>query len=159
MFGDIDDRNSRATVQPNAVTIKVFKKDKGMWPDLKAAGTADEVKARRQRAIELKEKKDALALEDRKERKRQDDDYVFHKQWDLEKDEKRTIERLAAEHKRDAEKELYSWADKAEGREDAGEDGGQLMTYFDKQLVEGGDLEIKDGVIPLPGESRNLIAS
>ncbi len=135
------------------MTIKVFKKDKALWPDLKAEGSVEEIKARRQRAITLKETKDAQALEDKKEKKRQDDDYVFHKQWDLEKDEKRTIERLAAEHKREAEKELYSWADKAEGRSMADDGQERLVTYFDKQLVEGGDLEIKDGIIPLPGES------
>lgn len=77
---------------------------------------------------------------------------MFHKQWDLEKDEKRTIERLAAIHKKQAEEDVYEWADKAEGREQKDKEGEGLETYFDKQLVEGDkDVEVKDGVVPLPG--------
>lgn len=138
-------------MEPKNVTVKIFKKEKGQWPDIKAKGTSDEIKARRHRAIEQKEIEDARAIEDKKEKRRQDDDYVFHKQWDLEKDEKRTIEHLAAEHKKEAERDLYAWADSAEGRDDGDLDAIEVKTYFDKQLVEGGELEVKDGMIPLPG--------
>ena len=150
LYGDVDEKTSKATVQSNSVEVKVAKKTPGAWPGLKAVGDAEEIKKRRADAIALKADNDAKALDDKKEKKRQNDDYVFHKQWDLEKDEKRTIERLAAEHKREAEKDLYAWADETEGRvSDKPEEN--LVTYFDKQLVEGGELEVKDGVVPLPG--------
>ena len=71
------------------------KQQAGLWPQLQAKGAAAEVKARRVAAIEEKRVRDVAVLEDKKEKKRQDGDYVFHKQWDLEKEEKRTIERLA----------------------------------------------------------------
>lgn len=150
LYGDVDERTSKATVQSSSVEVKINKKTPGAWPGLKAEGSADDIKARRTAALVLKAQNDTKAIEDRKEKRRQDDDYVFHKQWDLEKDEKRTIERLAAEHKRDAEKDLYAWADEAEGRVNDGPEA-ELVTYFDKQLVEGGELDEKDGMVPLPG--------
>ena len=103
--------------------VKIPKRENKAWPQLKAAGSAAEIKARRQAALEVKQLRDAKTLSDVKEKKRQDDDYVFHKQWDLEKDEKRTIERLAEIHKREAEESLYTWSDAAEGR--AGTDAGK----------------------------------
>jgi len=108
-------------------------------------------------AIAEKEKRDEVARDDRKEKKRQDSDYVFHKQWDLEKEEKRTIERLAEVHKKEAEKDLNDWADKSEGRKGGlpPVDNKEIDTYFDKQLVEGiRELETTredDSVVPLPG--------
>eukprot|EP00282_Hemiselmis_andersenii_P000475 CAMPEP_0114110278 /NCGR_PEP_ID=MMETSP0043_2-20121206/1227_1 /TAXON_ID=464988 /ORGANISM="Hemiselmis andersenii, Strain CCMP644" /LENGTH=535 /DNA_ID=CAMNT_0001202217 /DNA_START=1575 /DNA_END=3179 /DNA_ORIENTATION=+ len=150
LYGNVDDARSKATIESRSVQVVVFKKTPSKWPGLKTDLPSEDAKARRAAASAAKEQRDAAALEDKRERKRQDDDYVFHKQWDLEKDEKRTIERLAAEHKREAERELYKWADDAEGRA-APEGEEELVTYFDKQLVEGGELEVKDGVVPLPG--------
>lgn len=167
LYGDVDERKSRATIEPGVVVVKIPKQEKQAWPQLKAAGTAAEIKARREAALEVKRARDNQAVSDVKEKKRQDDDYVFHKQWDLEKDEKRTIERLAELHKREAEESLYQWSDAAEGRSiaDASAPSSEpttaistrktkdVETYFDKQLVEGelDPFESKEGVVPLPG--------
>jgi tetratricopeptide (TPR) repeat protein len=163
LYGDVDERRSRATIEPGVVVVKIPKQEQKAWPQLKAVGSAADIKARREAALELKQARDAQALSDVKEKKRQDDDYVFHKQWDLEKDEKRTIERLAELHKREAEESLHAWSDAAEGRADT--DTGKssstvsvdasksVSTYFDKQLVEGdlNPFEARDGLVPLPG--------
>jgi len=106
LYGDVDEQRSKATIEPGVVMVKIPKQQPGTWPQLKAAGPAEEIKARREAAIEIKRARDEKAVSDTKEKKRQDDDYVFHKQWDLEKDEKRTIERLAELHKREAEASL-----------------------------------------------------
>ena len=155
LYGDVDERRSRATIEPGVVMVKIPKRENKAWPQLKAAGSAAEIKARRQAALEVKQLRDAKTLSDVKEKKRQDDDYVFHKQWDLEKDEKRTIERLAEIHKREAEESLNSWSDAAEGRKApvAGKAEDSVSTYFDKQLVEGdlNPFHAKDGMVPLPG--------
>jgi hypothetical protein len=159
LYGDVDERKSRATIEPGVVMVKIPKREQKEWPQLKAAGSAADIKARRDAALEVKRARDEQAISDVKEKKRQDDDYVFHKQWDLEKDEKRTIERLAELHKREAEQSLYQWSDAAEGRADAVAPGAaaleteEVQTYFDKQLVEGelDPFEAKEGVVPLPG--------
>ena len=161
LFGDVDERKSRATIEPGVVLVKVPKRQPGAWPQLKAAGSAAEIKARREAALDVKRARDEQAVSDEKEKKRQDDDYVFHKQWDLEKDEKRTIERLAELHKRENEQALYEWSDAAEGRtaveaaraDTAPLNPSEVETYFDKQLVEGelDPFQAKDGVVPLPG--------
>ena len=161
LFGDVDERKSRATIEPGAVVVKIPKQERKAWPQLKAVGSAADIKARREAALEEKRARDKRAQSDVKEKKRQDDDFVFHKQWDLERDEKRTIERLAEIHKREAEESLYSWSDATEGRAGgdapAGDKGAvdlkNVTTYFDKQLVEGelDPFEAKDGVVPLPG--------
>jgi len=158
----VDERKSRATIEPGTVVVKIPKQEQKAWPQLKAAGSSTNIKERREAALEVKRNRDAQAVSDVKEKKRQDDDYVFHKQWDLEKDEKRTIERLAELHKREAEQALYQWSDAAEGRSiadtpeaDAAKalNASAVTTYFDKQLVEGelDPFESRDGVVPLPG--------
>lgn len=167
LYGDVDEQRSKATIEPGVVMVKIPKQQAGTWPQLKAAGPAEEIKARREAALEIKRARDEKAVSDTKEKKRQDDDYVFHKQWDLEKDEKRTIERLAELHKREAEASLHTWSDALEGRSNDDAQGSdklslsavkidakQVTTYFDKQLVEG-ELDpfqpTADGVVPLPG--------
>eukprot|EP00960_Hanusia_phi_P001999 57676-Hanusia_phi.AAC.3 len=161
LYKDIDEGTSKATVLPGMVSIKARKKEKGLWGQLKAAGDAASVKERREASIREKSIRDARRYEDNKEKKRQDDDYVFHKQWDLEKDEKRVIERLAELHKKDAEKQLYEWVETKEAKEakEAGEEE-PVSTYFDKQLVEGdvNPFEEKDGLIPLPGSYHKKTA-
>jgi hypothetical protein len=143
------------------VVVKIPKQEHKAWPQLKAAGSAADIKARREAALQEKRARDERAQSDVKEKKRQDDDFVFHKQWDLERDEKRTIERLAELHKLEAEESLNSWSDAAEGRmsgdaptgDKGAVDPKNVTTYFDKQLVEGelDPFEAKDGVVPLPG--------
>ena len=137
LFADIDSSLSTTKITPGLATIKVFKRTHKIWDQLLFVGSPQEVKARRDLAKKERDQLEAKALEDSKEKKRQDEDYVFHKQWDLEKDEKRTIERQAALHKRSAEQDLESWIAEKEGKSPGNATSSEpLVTYFDRQLVE-----------------------
>ena len=161
LFDDVDSTLTRTTLSPGLASVKLFKRVPRVWDQLTAAGSADAIKDRRESARRAKELQDAKALDDLKEKKRQDEDYVFHKHWDLEKDEKRTIERQAALHKRAAEQDLDKWIAETEGKETgvssaAVESSEPLVTYFDRQLVPDAFNPSNDStsadpdVVPLP---------
>jgi hypothetical protein len=137
LFEDVDSQLCNTKITPGLATIKVFKRAPKLWDKLTATGSSEELKARRERARNERERLEAKALDDLKEKKRQDDDYVFHKQWDLEKDEKRTVERQAALHKRSAEEDLDKWVAETEGSGTTDSVSSEpVITYFDRQLVE-----------------------
>ena len=159
LFDDVDSQMCNTKITPGLATIKLFKRVSKLWDQLTSTGNSEEIKSRRERAKRERELFEAKALDDLKEKKRQDDDYVFHKQWDLEKDEKRTVERQAALHKRSAEEDLEKWVAQTEGNDSGNAISSEpVITYFDRQIVEestgtssANDAEAADpDAIPLP---------
>jgi len=99
------------TLQKPLVKFKIPKVERCMWGELEWEGTKTEKAARREKALESHMARLAEERSSAKETKKQDDDFVFHKQWDLEKDQKKVIEKSKADEKRIAEEDLYEWVD------------------------------------------------
>ena len=103
----VDENRSKASVKGGNLTLKLTKKEPGLWISLVADGSPEELAARRAESIEQRSKEQDALTEKVRDRKHEDERKALRKQMSLEHAERQHIEDLKVEEKRDAEQQVY----------------------------------------------------
>lgn len=108
LFAGVDDNSGTARVKNGVLTLKIDKRNPGLWDDIAATGDKKTLKERRIKSVDDKTRREQELIEKRREKRTETERTQLRKQMGLEETERNAIENLKAEEKEQAEEQVYA---------------------------------------------------
>jgi tetratricopeptide (TPR) repeat protein len=108
-------RQTVCKIGASKVTLSLRKRRPGLWHDFRAVGTKDELRARRQKALERAQERERERIQLKDDRKHELLKAAEHEQWRLDRENREQIEKWEEEEKAKWEAELLSGFDEGTG--------------------------------------------
>lgn len=141
LHGEIDEDSSRAVLKNGTLTVSLTKKSSQPWSQLCFEGTKEEIKQRREKAMEERDAEVQRQRERTASKKVEEERMVFRRHMALEERERQRMDQIKAVEKKEAEDAMYdafSQLQTAKSDENPPTTGG----YFEAESTPG-DLGVK----------------